>query len=422
MTSTSQISTAPRAPLPGLDGLRLLGALAVIFSHAYLVSTGSEEREPLVRLLGKGNILGLYGVFTFFIISGFLLARSLADRMDPIVYTVNRALRLLPAFVVCTLVTALVIGTAFTSLPLREYLAHPGTLTYLKMTLITLGDNPLPGVFETGSAVWGVVNGSLWSLQFEALSYVVLLAFWLVLRKSVWVGVAITLLALVTHFNAALFHALRGFAYTLPFFAGGVAMYVINARFGMRWQLALLCALALVATATVGTQHMGFATFGAYIIIFFGERNNPASALARRIGDCSYGLYLYGWPVEQMVKQVTGTSRPLVMFAIAAPLTFALAYMSYHLVELPAMSRRRALATAIRGTLERLLTRVPRARITAGRAAQLSFVVAVAFILASKDQWWYFLPSITMMAAAAVAGSLLVIAWCAARPARAADM
>src|SRR5687767_6392491 len=61
MTSTSQIATAPHAPLPGLDGLRLLGAVSVLFSHSYLIAAGSEEAEPLVRLLGPNNIFGLYG-------------------------------------------------------------------------------------------------------------------------------------------------------------------------------------------------------------------------------------------------------------------------------------------------------------------------------------------------------------------------
>ncbi len=64
--------------LPGLDGIRLMCAILVIFSHSYLLATGSEETEPLHQLLGEKNILGLYAVFTFFIISGYLLTRSLA--------------------------------------------------------------------------------------------------------------------------------------------------------------------------------------------------------------------------------------------------------------------------------------------------------------------------------------------------------
>ena len=66
---------------PGFDGLRLLAAFAVIFSHSYLIATGTEADEPFVRLLGPRNIIGLYGVFAFFSISGFLLARSLSRNL-----------------------------------------------------------------------------------------------------------------------------------------------------------------------------------------------------------------------------------------------------------------------------------------------------------------------------------------------------
>jgi hypothetical protein len=116
-----------------------------------------------------------------------------------------------------------------------------------------------------------------------------------------------------------------------------------------------------------------------------------------------------------MVKQLTGTSSPLLMFALAAPLTFILAYASFRLVEMPAMQRRRAVAAAIRARLDGVLGRAPSARLSAGRAAAVAFVLAVALILASTNQWWYFLPSVTIMTAAALAGWLLTLAWFAAR-------
>src|SRR5262245_41374647 len=105
----------------GFDGLRLVAALFVIFSHAFLIATGSEESEPMVRLLGPGNILGLYGVFTFFIISGFLLARSLASNAGAITFTVSRVLRIFPAYLCAVLVVGLAIGPFFTTLPVRQY-------------------------------------------------------------------------------------------------------------------------------------------------------------------------------------------------------------------------------------------------------------------------------------------------------------
>ena len=76
--------------LPGFDSLRLIGALSVLFSHSYLITQGTEGSEPLQQLLHGGkNIAGLYGVFTFFIISGYLLSSSLNRNPDVLRFVVN---------------------------------------------------------------------------------------------------------------------------------------------------------------------------------------------------------------------------------------------------------------------------------------------------------------------------------------------
>src|SRR5690349_17761017 len=94
-----------RNQLPGFDGLRLVAAVSVLFSHAFLIATGSENTEPIAELFGHG-IVGLYGVFTFFIISGFLLARSLDQKTSLIRFSLNRVLRIYPGFILCIALTA----------------------------------------------------------------------------------------------------------------------------------------------------------------------------------------------------------------------------------------------------------------------------------------------------------------------------
>lgn len=133
---------------PGFDGLRLLAAMSVLFSHGFLIATGSEQDEPLARLLGKGEIAGMYGVYTFFIISGFLLARSLA--LDPSVlrFAVNRILRIYPGFIFCVIATAIVLGPIGSSLSWSEYLVRSEVREYAATSLICLCDPAkLPGVY-----------------------------------------------------------------------------------------------------------------------------------------------------------------------------------------------------------------------------------------------------------------------------------
>jgi peptidoglycan/LPS O-acetylase OafA/YrhL len=67
---------AQPARYPNFDVIRLVAASSVIFSHAFLISEGTDENEPLVRLLGDHNITGIYGVFVFFTISGLLVTKT----------------------------------------------------------------------------------------------------------------------------------------------------------------------------------------------------------------------------------------------------------------------------------------------------------------------------------------------------------
>lgn len=70
----SAAADAATGHMDGFDPLRVLAALAVVFSHAILLSTGGEEAEPFQRLTGE--ILGVYGVFVFFMLSGYLVTDS----------------------------------------------------------------------------------------------------------------------------------------------------------------------------------------------------------------------------------------------------------------------------------------------------------------------------------------------------------
>lgn len=385
----------------GFESLRLLAAVSVIFSHSYLIATGSEETEPCVRLLGPGNILGLYGVFTFFIISGFLLARSLERNPCAISYAVNRSLRILPGFLLCTLVTALVIGPVFSTHGLAEYFTHPGTFAFLRVSINSLGDMSLPGVFSY-SEEWlaKTVNGSLWSLRCEALSYVFLLVSWLILRPGTVLTAFILAFAAATLVSSDTYESISGFAYTLPYFAGGVLMNWIHRRFGTHWQGALISACALIASACFGQQAVGFALFGAYLVVYIGERPNFATRTIDRLGDCSYGVYLYGWPVQQMVRQTTGITEPLMLFAISVPLALLPAWVSLHLVEKPAMGLKRSAGEGAKALVDRALPAPGPARSAAVFAAKAAFVIGSVLVLSSRKLSYDFMGSMLMVLAA----------------------
>src|SRR6266540_6074170 len=105
------------------DAVRLAAALSVVFSHSFLVAEGSEANEPFVWITGNQSILGLVGVFVFFVISGYLVTESYCRHPEPARFALRRMLRIYPGLVINVLICALLLGPIVSSLPATAYLA-----------------------------------------------------------------------------------------------------------------------------------------------------------------------------------------------------------------------------------------------------------------------------------------------------------
>lgn len=332
--------------LPGFETLRLLGALSVLLSHAYLIAQNSEGSEPLQLLLGgEKNIAGLYGVFTFFIISGYLLARSLDRNPNVLRFLVNRFLRLVPGFACCAVLTAVLVGPLASALTVADYFTDVAWIRYIQHAITTLGDSPLPGVFQYTGSVSQVVNGSLWSLQAQVLSYALLLILWIVLPSPGLVALLLGGAGVAMLLSPTLSGWLPGVCYPLPYFAAGVVMWWLTAHLGISRPLAHFSGAALLAGSLLGFPHQAFACFGAYLVVVLGCQPSPIGAWIARIGDLSYGLYLFGWPVQQLLRQFLDLRDPVLLFVLSTACTAVLAFGLFHGVEKPAMALRQPLTS-----------------------------------------------------------------------------
>jgi peptidoglycan/LPS O-acetylase OafA/YrhL len=312
------------------DVLRLLAALAVLVSHSFAIA-GSPQ--PGVG----GQDLGTIGVIVFFGISGFLIAQSWS--IDPSVgrYLAKRALRILPALVMVLLLTTLVVGAVSTSLPAGEYLTRAGTWLYLFQNAALIPLDALPGVFE--EVPDPRVNASLWTLQIEALAYLGLLAVGLLggLRGRRWLPFAVTAVVF------ALPHAVDALAGSAQLFVArgfcvGTCLYLLRDVVPWHWAIAGAALLAW-ALAPPTVQFLVAPMVIPYATILVAFRGPAVLRRFTARGDFSYGIYLYAWPVGQVLTVLWGPSiTPAAVIAISLPVTYALAVLSWNLVELPALA------------------------------------------------------------------------------------
>jgi peptidoglycan/LPS O-acetylase OafA/YrhL len=323
------------------DAVRLVAALSVVFSHSFLIAEGSEASEPFVWISGNQCILGLVGVFVFFIISGYLVTESYCRHPAPGRFAVRRVLRIYPGLLANVLVCAFLIGPLITALPVGAYFAGPELRQFLVETL-TLNTGPLhlPGVLFADNPVGLLVNGSLWTLRYEMMMYLMILALAAVgpLRLSsaiVLVGVGVA----SVYFERALPPGDIGeCAWFVGFFASGMVLYFLRERLVFDWRYALLAVAALVLFVWLGRFIMLFPLAGAYLVIWFARRHDRWLDYSKYCGDLSYGLYIYGWPAEQLVMYLSG-GKALWWQIFAGSLGLALpaAWLSWHGVEKWAM-------------------------------------------------------------------------------------
>jgi len=344
--------------------LRLVGATLVIVAHSLELTRGTGGPVTFLH-----EAWGELGVVVFFSISGFLVARSWAYDPQPLSFAVKRALRLMPALVVSLLLTALVLGPLTTNLPLRAYLEDEGTKAYVLWNATFQTDVGLPGVFaHTPLSV--VVNGSLWTLPLELKAYCLVLALGLLgvlgRRRLLMPAVAI-FLALLTvasvrgaiplgdHLVAmmddiqappSVVAQTRAGIYQEPArllatFAVGASLFALARWIPLRWSVAGALAVAWAVAAALGgagAVPIATALLLPYVVLLLAYRTSHLVRLPRRLGDYSYGLYIFAFPVQQAIMQWLAPSNGWITFALATPIVLALAVASWHLVEAPALT------------------------------------------------------------------------------------
>jgi peptidoglycan/LPS O-acetylase OafA/YrhL len=341
--------------------LRLFAALAVVVGHGcVLIGTSPPPRVGGIPL----HTLGLY---VFFAVSGYVITRSWNRCPDPRMFLRNRALRILPGLGALILITVLVLGPLATRLPLGEYLTGADTWRYLS-GLLLVPRYVLPGVFTDHSSP--TVNGSLWTLGIEACCYLATAILGLTLRRFAWTGALLlggAAVMLAVQPAGGPLEPLRAVGAVCSYFALGAITCHLHLD---RRPLPLPLTTSLTGVwVLVGTIHPPVAVALAWVVIpavvltIAGRSAGPDSRT-----DLSYGVYLWGYPIQQLVLQINPDLPTPFSLSITVVVTLAAAALSWAHVEHPALRLKRAAPSGPRpepvaaGTRSPVDTTVPRRR------------------------------------------------------------
>ncbi|MBI3594000.1 MAG: acyltransferase [Nitrospirae bacterium] len=326
--------------------IRIFGAFAVLTTHSFALATGSSYAEPFRKDVGM--TMGTIAVDAFFATSGFLVTASLFKRKSSIEFLWARFLRIFPALFVMLLLTVFGIGLFFTTMPHAAYLSDPRIYYYfLKCsTLITGVTFYLPAVFE-GNPFKKMVNGSLWTMKYELQLYLILAFVWITLRitkqnRIKFFKFAILMTATVTGIAMMILHFFysSGLEARLYFmFFSGASFYVLKDHITIShlYFWLFLVSIFLSAMANIHLFFVFYTLTISYVLFYLAYVPSGQIRNYNRMGDYSYGVYIYAFPVQQSVASLIPGVSVLSLALISASITFFLAALSWHLLECRAL-------------------------------------------------------------------------------------
>lgn len=337
-----------------LNIIRLFASLMVVYMHAFAISTGSQTQDIFYMLTNHKSLAGGIAVYIFFIISGFLICRSFDRSSSVISYAKARFLRIWPLLFIVVMVSALVVGPILTPYPLDIYFKGD-ILGFLKNMFFMSSNTMLPGIFANHYN--HSMNGSLWTLMYEVIWYVLVVILSPLWKRFKQTGV-VTLLILTalyllyTYHNPGDIGPISGafalnFAKLGMFFAMGMCYYLYEDKIKISFKMFLIAILGLVLGIIFTDFIVTFCLFGSYIIFYKAFQKHYVATWYDKVGDLSYGIYIMAFPIQQIVVDVFGkpsevyktmSMNPYMNMLITLIIVIPLAWLSWHFIEKPCLS------------------------------------------------------------------------------------
>ena len=334
------------------DILRLLCALLVIVSHSYALLNLHAD-EPLQKMTHM-MILSDIGLCGFFTISGYLISNSLLNSKSIVSYLAKRFLRIFPGLLVCLIVVIAVCSLFYDGQTGYWLQKQTYSFLYNNLGLYTI-QYEIPNVFANNP--FDTINGSLWTLAYEFTLYVCIIGLFFIRERRVLM-IILTIFALVlclikNVFFADKFSNTLFFGLTVSYFACFAQYFAVGMLLHMRnywrtdkekWIVISSCVLlSIVGICLSSYQFICLKPIVmlcvSVLFILLGEMYwECVSVGIKRIGDMSYGIYIYSFPLQQMLIAMLPNISPLQLTYLTIVVVLPISYLSWRYIEKPTLS------------------------------------------------------------------------------------
>jgi len=314
-----------------LDCLRGIASLAVVIEHLTLNYNKhyAKLETPLLNLH-----LARYGVFLFFMISGFVIFMTLSKTAKPMDFIVSRFSRLYPTYWTSIIITSILLYL----MPLPNY--------DLNLKLVIMNFTMIQEFIGFRHIDW-----SYWTLQIEIFFYFIMLVIYMTnqlkrieLILFLWLALRLTYIISETLFSRELSWTANQILILeyIPFFSIGILFYLIHSRSYTNIYLMGLCFfIALTNIYLANTNDLESTIM--FMIIFFALSQNKLGFITFKpivfLGSISYPLYLIhqyaGFSIMNKLASLGIAPAPQFIFALLFSI-FTATFIS-RTIEIPMM-------------------------------------------------------------------------------------
>ncbi|MBY0454967.1 MAG: acyltransferase [Burkholderiaceae bacterium] len=329
-----------------LNLIRFVASMFVLYNHSFILS-GFIFEEPLWKKYASIVTFGNLGVDIFFITSGFLLSLSLLAKRNIFIFFISRVLRIFPGLIFSLVVTVIVVGLFFTGIDFYQFINDGQTKHFLLYNSFLMKGVVylLPGAFHDNPIK--SINGSLWTLPHELKVYIAILFIALIslaVKKqfSIIFKLLISVLCIYCYFRYS-----QGYfgdrvnsekyrLYFFFFFGACFGSFISNVKLDMRWAFVCL-AVIFLCLPHKNLLFFAYTLLLPYVVLAIAYIPSGSIREFNKIGDYSYGIYIYGFFVQQCIVSLAESITPHMLFAYSFLVTVVVSIFSWHLIESPAL-------------------------------------------------------------------------------------
>jgi peptidoglycan/LPS O-acetylase OafA/YrhL len=328
------------------DFLRFNFALFVVISHSYPLSGNDLTNQWFFKLTNNQIELSSLGLNGFFILSGYLIFQSLERSKNIIDFYWKRILRLFPGLLVVLILTVLLAPFVYeSSIP---YLKNREVLTYIprNLSLFKLQYN-IEGIFKN-NPYHSAINGSLWTICYEFAFYVLLSALLIIINNRRLVSALLVAFFLImcggfiffdTQLNQISKFGMSGYHFINlgTFFIGGSLLASLKIEnFKYRNLLLILASVFLITVLYLNLYHLFKHVLLTTLILLIGLKPLKYISSFGKMGDPSYGIYIYGFPIQQTLMYFFNLNL-IALLILSVLISIFFGYLSWHFIESKAL-------------------------------------------------------------------------------------